>query len=189
VADGANNRGSNSMGNNGTSNGMGNNRTGNSVSNRGGNNIREDSLAVIGDLGDVAFSIVGSVVDVLDTAVRKVDRVASLPGSGAIVRLLGIKTRSRVVVSHGILVLVGGDLVGVDLGNGMGDWVSNGMTNNSMTNAVTNNAMADAHTVTNNAMTDAGTMANNAMADADTMTNNTVADADTMSNGVSHRSN
>ena len=116
MADGANNRGSNSMGNNGTSNGMGNNRTGNSVSNRGGNNIREDSLAVIGDLGDVAFSIVGSVVDVLDTAVRKVDRVASLPGSGAIVRLLGIKTRSRVVVSHGILIGVGGDLVRVGLG-------------------------------------------------------------------------
>ena len=176
MADGANNRGSNSMGNNRTSNGMGNNwtsngmgnnRTGNSMSNRGGNNIREDSLAVIGDLGDVAFSIVGSVVDMLDTAIRKVDRVASLPGSGAIIRLLGVKTGSRVVVSHGILVGVGGDLVGVDLSNGMGNWVSNGVTNNSMSDAVTNNAMAD----------------------ADTMTNNTVADAHAMSNGVSHRSN
>ena len=130
-----------------TGNSVGENRTSDGVGNRCGNNVREDGLSVVGDLGDVSLSVVGPVVDVLDAAVRKVDRVASLPGSSAIVRLLGVKTRTRVVVSHGILVLVGGDLVGVDLSNGMGNWVSNSMTNNSMANAVTNNTMADAHTM------------------------------------------
>jgi len=164
-----NNWTSDSMGNNWTSDGMGNNRASNGMGNRGGNNVREDSLAVVGDLGDVAFGIVGSVVDVLDATVRQVDRVVALPGSSAVVSLGSVKAGSRVVVSNCILVLVGGDLVGVDLSNGMGDWVSNGMTNNAMTNAVTNNAMS------------------NAMANA--MTNNAMADSHSMSNRVSDRSN
>jgi len=130
------------------------------------NSSREGSSAIVSDFGDISVNVVGVVVDVLDPSVRKVDGVVSLPGSGAIVSLLGVKTGSRVVVSHGILVGVGGDLVGVDLSNGMGDWVSNGMTNNSMADAMTNKAM------TNN------TMANNAMANSHTM-----------SNGVSDRSN
>ena len=125
------------------------------------NSSGEGSSAIIGDFGNVSVNVVGVVVDVLDPSVRKVDGVVSLPGSGAIVSLLGVETGSRVVVSHGILVGVGGDLVGVDLSNGMGDWVSNGMTNNSMANAMTNKAMA----------------------------NNTMANSDTMSNGVSDRSN
>ena len=125
------------------------------------NSSGEGSSAIVGDFGDVSVNVVGVVVDVLDPSVRKVDGVVSLPGSGAIVSLLGVETGSRVVVSHGILVGVGGDLVGVDLSNGMGDWVSNGMTNNSMANAMTNKAMA----------------------------NNTMANSDTMSNGVSNRSN
>ena len=40
--------------------------------------------------------------------------------------------------SHDVLVLVGGDLVRVDLSDSVGDWVSN-----SKTKAVTNNAMSD----------------------------------------------
>ena len=155
MADGSNrasNTGNNwtsNSGNNWTSNSMGNNRASNGVSNRGGNNVREDSLTVVGDLGDVAFGIVGSVVDVLDATVRQVDRVVALPGSSAVVSLGSVEAGSRVVVSNCILVLVGGDLVGVDLSNGMGNWVSNGMTNNAMANAVTNNAMADSHTMSN----------------------------------------
>ena len=130
------------------------------------NGSGEGSSAIVSDFGNVPINVVGVVVDVLDPSVRQVDGVVSLPGSGAIVSLLGVEAGSRVVVSHGILVGVGGDLVGVDLSNGMGDWVSNGMTNNSMADAMTNKAM------TNN------TMANNAMANSHTM-----------SNGVSDRSN
>ena len=74
----------------------------------------------------------------------------SLPGSSAIVGLLGVKTGSRVVVSHGILVGVGGDFVRVDL-NGMGNGVSNSMTNDAMANAhsvADANTMADTHSMT-----------------------------------------
>ena len=109
----------------------------------------ESSSAIVSDFGDISVNVVGVVVDMLDPSVRKVDGVMSLPGSSAIVSLLGVKAGSRVVVSHGILVGVGGDLVGVDLSNGMGNWVSNSMTNNSVANAVPNKAMADSHTMSN----------------------------------------
>ena len=122
------------------------------------NSLGVDSLAVVGDLSNVAFGIVGPVVDVLDAAVGQVDRVVALPGSGAVVSLGSVKAGSRVVVSHGVLVGVRGNLVGVDLSNSMGNGVSNSMTNDAMadTYTVTNaNPMANAHSVAN-----ANTMAN-----------------------------
>ena len=134
------------------------------------NGSGEGSSAIVSDLGNISVDIVGVIVDVLDPSVRQVDRVVSLPGSGAIVGLLGVETGSRVVVSHGILVGVGGDLVRVDL-NGMGNWVSNSMTNH---------AMADANT-----MTDANTMAKaNTMTKANTMANS----SKELSRGSSHKS-
>ena len=57
-----------------------------------------------------------------------------------VVGLAGVKVEqgAKVIVSHSVLVLVGGDLVGVDLSNCVGDWVGN-----SKTKAVTNNALSD----------------------------------------------
>ena len=122
------------------------------------NSSGECSSAIVGDFGDISINVVGMVVDVLDPSVGQVDGVVSLPSSGAVIRLLGVETGSRVVVSHGILVGVRGDLVGVDLSNGMGNGVSNSMTND---------AMADTYTVTN-----ANPMANaHSMANANTMAN------------------
>ena len=137
------------MGNNWTGNCVSNNRASNGVSNRGGDNVGEDSLAVVGDLGNVAFGIVGSVVDVLDAAVGEVDGVMSLSGSSAIVSLLGVKTGSRVVVSHGILVGVGRDLVGVDrhsVGNSMAYY---GMADSNAMAMANTHSMAKANTMTN----------------------------------------
>ena len=51
------------------------------------NSLRVDSSALVGHLSHVSVNIVGVVVDMLDAAVRKVDRVGTLPGSSAIVRL------------------------------------------------------------------------------------------------------
>ena len=99
------------------------------------NGSGEGSSAIVSDFGNVPINVVGVVVDVLDPSVRQVDGVVSLPGSGAIVRLLGVKTGSRVVVSHGILVGVGGDLVGVDWHS-----VGHSMAHYSMANP---NAMTD----------------------------------------------
>ena len=117
------------MGNRGGNSVVGNNRTGNGVGNRRGDNVREDGLSVVGDLGDVSLSVVGPVVDVLDAAVGKVDGVVSLPGGGAVVGLASVKAGAGVVVGHGVLVLVGGDLVRVDLSDGVGDRMSYGMSN------------------------------------------------------------
>merc|ERR1712106_404748 len=110
------------------------------------NSLRVDSSALVGHLSHVSVNIVGVVVDVLDTAVRKVDRVGALPGSSAIVRLRSIKASSRVVVGHSVLVGVGGNLVRVHL--------PHSVTHNCMADTMTNtNTVADANT-----MTDANTM-------------------------------
>ena len=111
------------------------------------NSSGEGSSAIVGDFGDISVNVIGVVVDVLDPSIRKVDGVVSLPGSGAIVSLLGVETGSRVVVSHGILVGVGGDLVGVDW-----DSVGHSVTNHGMANSVTDTntmckAMTNAHSV------------------------------------------
>ena len=125
----------------------------NSVANS--NSLRVDSSALVGHLSHISVNIVGVVVDVLDTAVRKVDGVGALPGSSAIVRLRGIKASSRVVVGHSVLVGEGGNLVRVNL--------SHSMTHNTMSDT---NSMADA-----DAVSDSNTMSNS----------NTVTNPDTMS--------
>merc|ERR1719234_2731576 len=51
------------------------------------NSLRVDSSAIVGHLSHVSVNIVCVVVDMLDAAVREVDRVGALPGSSAIVRL------------------------------------------------------------------------------------------------------
>merc|ERR1711971_532492 len=101
------------------------------------NSSGEGSSAIVGDVSDVSINVASVVVDVLDPSVGQVDRVVSLPGSGAIVSLGSIKAGSRVVISHGILVGVGGDLVGEDLSNGMGNGVSNSMTHHGMADSMT----------------------------------------------------
>ena len=70
-----------------TGNSVGENRTSDGVGNRCGNNVREDGLAIVGDLGDVSIDVVGVVVDGLDTAVREVHLVGALNNTGAIVAL------------------------------------------------------------------------------------------------------
>ena len=97
---------SNGMGDsNGTSDGMADNTVANSDS-----NIREDSSAVVGDLGNIAIGVVGMVGDVLDPAVGKVDRVGAIPEAGSIVSLSLLEGSTRVFISHTILEGVGRDL-------------------------------------------------------------------------------
>merc|ERR1719153_1624727 len=50
------------------------------------------------------------IVDMLDTAVGKVDAVVSLPSSSSIIRLLLVEPCSGHIISHSVLVVVGGDL-------------------------------------------------------------------------------
>merc|ERR1719490_562670 len=106
----------------GTGNGNG---VGNSVGN--GNSLGVDSLAIVGDSGDVSINVVGSVGDVLGATVREGDGVRSSPGGGAVISLGGLEVGAGVVVGNGVLELVGGDLVRVHLGNGVGNSVDRGV--------------------------------------------------------------
>merc|ERR550517_1570122 len=66
--------------------------------------------------------VIGVVVDVLDPAIRKVDRVMSLPGSCTIAMLLLIKTSTSVAVSNSIVVVVRNylmDVVSISVSNSM----------------------------------------------------------------------
>ena len=96
------------------------NRVGDSMDHRGS---MGNGSSRVGDFGDVAVIVVGVVVDSLDTAVRKVDRVGSLNNTGAIVALGLAEGSARVLVSHSIVVGVGGDLskVGGSVSNSVGN--------------------------------------------------------------------
>merc|ERR1719382_1036947 len=101
------------------------NGVGNSMGNR--DSLRVDSLAIVGDGGDVSINVIGSVFNVLGATVREGDGVRSSPGSGAVVSLGSLEVGAGVVVGNGVLVLVGGDLIGVHLGNGVGNSVDRGV--------------------------------------------------------------
>merc|ERR1719228_825884 len=101
------------------------------------------SSAIIGDLGDISSDVISMVVDMLDPAVRKVDGVVSLPSSCSIVRLLLVDPCSSQLVSHAVLVVVGGDLSKVIVTHRMGH--TNSMSDsNSVSNS---NSMSNANSV------------------------------------------
>ena len=125
-------------------NAMSNNTTVGDAMSDTDNSSWEGSSTIVSDLGNISVNVVGVVVDVLDPSVRQVDGVVSLPGSGAIIRLLGVETGSRVVVSHGVLVGVGGDLVRVDWHS-----VGHSMTHYSVANS---NTMANSNAMANSTM-------------------------------------
>merc|ERR1719175_271107 len=123
----------------GTGNG---NRVGN------GDSLGVDSLAVVSDSGDVSLNVVGSVGDVLGATVREGNGVRSSPGSSAVVSLGSLEVGAGVVVGNGVLVLVGGDLVRVHLGNSVGNRGSvddrssvDDRASNSVGNAVSDNSV------------------------------------------------
>merc|ERR1711881_156424 len=75
------------------------------------------SSAVIGDLSDVSIVGIRVVVDMLGAAVRKVDIVRTLGIASSVTGLGSIEVGGGVVVSDGVVVCVGGDLVRVNLGS------------------------------------------------------------------------
>merc|ERR1719370_1866748 len=126
----------------GMGNGVGNSVADHSVSNT--DNIRVRGSAVVGDLGHVSVNIVGVVVHVLDTAVGKVDRVGSVPHTGAVVRLSLLEGGAGVVIVDAVLVGVGGNLGEIVEADSMGDRVDGVRDRvcHSMANTVTHQTMA-----------------------------------------------
>ena len=68
-------------------------------------------LSFIGDFGHKAFISIGVVLDMLDTSIRKVDRVRSFHVAGSVTCLASAEHRLGVVVGHRVVVLVRRDLV------------------------------------------------------------------------------
>ena len=74
-----------------------------------------DSGTLVGDISDISIISIAGVLDVLDSAIGKSDGVRSSNVGGSIRLLLSVEGSLRVVISHGVGVGVGGDLIGVGL--------------------------------------------------------------------------
>ena len=72
--------------------------------------LRVLGLAIIGHIGHIAVIGGGVVVDVLDPAVRKGNRVGALGITGTVRALSSLEVGLGVVVGHGVGVGVGGGL-------------------------------------------------------------------------------
>merc|ERR1719430_2238225 len=73
------------------------------------------SSSVIGDLSDVSIVGIRVVVNMLGAAVREVDTVRTLGIASSVTGLGSIEVGGGVVVSDGVVVCVGGDLIRVNL--------------------------------------------------------------------------
>jgi len=95
----------------------------------GSGSLGVDSGSLVGHISDIAVIAVGRVGNLLDSAVRKGNGVRSLDIAGTIGGLLSVEVGLGVVISNGVGVGVGGDLIGVSLGlvGGGGGVVSRGM--------------------------------------------------------------
>ena len=75
-----------------------------------------DSGSLVGHIGDVSIITVGGVGDTLDSTIGKSNGVGALGIAGTIGGLIGAEAGLGVVISHGVGVGVGEDLISVDLG-------------------------------------------------------------------------
>merc|ERR1712106_754485 len=92
-----------------------------------------DSVAIGGDtvishISNISIIVIGMVVDSLDAAIGKIDRVRALDNTGNIIGLSLVEGSTRVVISNSIGVRVGRDLSKVRLGISS----NSTMTNHSM---------------------------------------------------------
>ena len=93
-------------------------------------------LAVVGHISNISVVIIGVVVDVLDSAIRKSNGVRSLGVTGTVGRLGSIEVCLGVVVTHSVGVAVGGG--GVIAGGVVGGSV-NSVGHNGSVDCVGNN--------------------------------------------------
>merc|ERR1719346_827645 len=100
--------------------GVGNNWGMDSVSNWGSSSVMW--LSLIGDISNITIIVVGVVLDVLDSAVGKVDRVFSINNTSSIIVLSLLESSTRVVISNSIGVRVWGRLSKVISNISSMDW-------------------------------------------------------------------
>ena len=99
-----------------------------------GNNwsISISSNTIISNISNITIIIIGMIVDMLGTAIRKVDRVGTFYNTSTIIGLSLVEGSTRVVISNSIGVRVGRGLSKVRLGISSNSMVSNnwGMVDN-----------------------------------------------------------
>ena len=81
----------------------------------GRDSLRVLGSSLVGHIGDESIIPIGGVGHVLDSTVGKSYRVGALDIAGSIGSLLSVEGGLGVVISHGVGVGVGEDLVSVDL--------------------------------------------------------------------------
>jgi len=64
----------------------------------------------IGDIGNITIIVIGMVVDMLDSAIGKVDRVRTINDTSSIIVLRLLESSTRVVISNSVVVSVWGNL-------------------------------------------------------------------------------
>ena len=107
-------------------------RVSNCMSNWVCNSVGIRSNTIISDISDITIIIIGMIVDMLGTAIRKVDRVGTFYNTSTIIGLSLVEGSTRVVISNSIGVRVGRGLSKVRLGISTNSMVSNnwGMVDN-----------------------------------------------------------
>merc|ERR1739845_75784 len=93
-----------------------NSRVSNSMGNRMSNSVGICSNTIIRDISNITIIIIGMIVDMLGTAIRKVDRVGTFYNTSTIIGLNLVEGSTRVVISNSIGVGVGRRLSKVRLG-------------------------------------------------------------------------
>jgi len=66
--------------------------------------------SLIGDISDITIIVISMILDVLDSAIGKVDRVFTINNTGSIIVLSLLESSTRVVISNSIGVRVWGNL-------------------------------------------------------------------------------
>merc|ERR1740131_534964 len=106
------------------------------VGNSYGGSYRVLGNTLIGNISNIAINIVGVVVDSLGPSVRESNGVGALFVSKTVRGLSSLEVGARVVISHSIVVGVGGDLgqrISTSnsnrVGNGVSNRVGNGVSN------------------------------------------------------------
>merc|ERR1719427_94430 len=91
-------------------------RVSNSMGNRMSNSVGICCNTIIRDISNITIIIIGMIVDMLGTAIRKVDRVGTFYNTSTIIGLSLVEGSTRVVISNSIGVRVGRGLSKVRLG-------------------------------------------------------------------------
>merc|ERR1712173_189451 len=93
-----------------------NSRVSNSMGNWVSNSVGIRSSSFISDISNISIIIIGMIFDMLDTTIRKVDRVGTIYNTSTIIGLSLVEGSTRVVISNSISVSVGRGLSKVRLG-------------------------------------------------------------------------